>query len=1227
MSQFINITLLIVEIWILAGICLSLHWFGRKIGLGPLFVLLGGLTGALQLQSLGWVSINIGNFSFNLDSHVLLPVLLFSFLIIYVINGTTIARGILIGMIIITLTTAVFQILLPIHVRLPGGFEVIGSTPGYSPRILVASIIAFMLDLILLILIYQSTSNIRSRFPSKAAGVMALLGTLLCDALIFSILGFGLRATIRLDIITHLLGKSVVGLALSPLLVFYLQRASRIYPDSSAAVPRPILDFFTTSMQLEAKANHHYRLLRTLSEVNKLVVNATETSALLEKACSRISDDHEYSLVCITLRNGENYFNSICSEDSAFHKYEFHLNEDSPIKKSFEYPQFQIFDNIKTPNAGTDSWRDLAAKSGYRSAAVLPMHHAGHVYGALHIYQEKPFTLDKIEVDILDNLADDLAYAIVSIEAREQQAILQTASETMRDGLMIADIDGCILYVNSIVSQIIGISAGEIRGKHIVDLLLDDQKKWGHDAITMVKKRGRLSLELNFHSPLGKDLIVSTHSALVDRDGQHPQFIVINMRDITGQREFETQLLNLNRLTTDLSQIQEIDDLLENALIISEEILSSDASLVSIFENEEITSDKVWVNNLPQDFVETLITGIREYPDAITLNSLEPIRIEDIDHDPVFGENISYMSEFNVGALIVFPIIYKEVPIGILMVCYEQSQKFKDYKLQLGVTLAQILAITIQNTRLYEEEKVQHQLSDALIHAASSLNSSLNLEDVFDEILKQVMEVVPSQAANIMMIADDHCFVKRYQGYEDFPDYTKTLESLKLPLSTPSLKTMLTGDLVLVADTHNDPSWKDFPGTGWIRSYVGIPLIIDQDVIGFLNVNSDVPGYFTEESTLRLRSFADHAAIAYRNADLYQQLQEHAADLEIRVQNRTAELNAAKENIEGILSSVPEAVFVLDQNNQLIQANQSGEILLQMADETKQDLFSQKFVKSIVEAKSPDPQNLLEVGGRSYQAMASEVLADEKESSGQVIVFQDVTHFKELDQLKTQFVSDVSHELRTPLTNLTLYLGFLDNELVSGNQRTYLDILKRETQRLTHLIEDLLTFSRIQAGKVSGELQPLDLNQIVQQMTVDRAVLAAKNDIQLEYTPLVEIPQAMGIENALSQALSNLLTNAINYTPPEGKVILQTNVKARNNRNWVIINVIDNGVGIAENEFPHIFERFYRGEASQKTGADGTGLGLAISKELITQMEGDITVESQPGKGSTFTIWLRPAVL
>jgi signal transduction histidine kinase len=130
----------------------------------------------------------------------------------------------------------------------------------------------------------------------------------------------------------------------------------------------------------------------------------------------------------------------------------------------------------------------------------------------------------------------------------------------------------------------------------------------------------------------------------------------------------------------------------------------------------------------------------------------------------------------------------------------------------------------------------------------------------------------------------------------------------------------------------------------------------------------------------------------------------------------------------------------------------------------------------------------------------------------------------------------------------------------------------------------------------------------------------------LTYNPLNDLPAVMGNANGLSQVLSNLLTNAVNYTPAGGRVILETNVKARKKQNWVVISIIDNGTGIAEDEIPYIFDRFFRGSASQVTGAEGTGLGLAISKELVSRMGGEITFESSPGKGSTFNVWLRPAV-
>jgi PAS domain S-box-containing protein len=1009
----------------------------------------------------------------------------------------------------------------------------------------------------------------------------------------------------------------------------------------------------------------------------------------------------------------------------------------------------------------------------------------------------KPYAFDKTEVEILQDLADDLAYALISIKAREQQAILQTAAETMQDGLLIADLEGNLVYVNSIVAKIAGIPTNEIIGLNIIDLLSKEQALDFKSTLNVLIKRGHLPLTIDYHSPLGRKIVISTHSALVHNEQGQPQHIVINIRDITSQRQYENQLVTLNRLTTDLVQIHDIQVLLENILPITEELLNSSASLIYTVDPDTKHVSDVLAHNLPDDCSQRFVQDGSNLSGTTALATLKPVYIPDTRTDPTYGEGVSFMTDANVRSLLIFPIVFHNSPIGIMAVCHEQPQHYDENHIQLGKTLAQTLAIIIQNARLYEysrrrvdemealvmastalsttldykkvlqviteqltktldiqacaisdydselnaiklivellpddwendkdwnqpyfldeypltkeilennipcqlridnpeldqaerdfmldaginfllmlplvtqdqtiglielmderedrfisdsqmmliqalasqaaisiqnarlyqAERHQHQLAEALIQAASSLNSTLNLEEVFDEILKQVMQVVDCKAANFMMVADGYGYVRRYRGYDEIPGYLDIIKSIRIPTSTPNLSTMLNGEMNLVSDTYQDPSWIVYPGAEWIKSYIGIPLKIDQEVVGFLNVDSDIPGFFAEDAVRRLLTFADHAAIALKNADLYQQLHEYAAELETRVQTRTAELKAAKEHIEGILSSVPDAVFVLDQDHNLIQSNQAGKLMLEQAKKGNQDLFSPEFLASVKDPKILEMQNLTEVDEFAYQARASDIYLEEGQLAGQVIVFRDVTRFKELDLLKSQFISDVSHELRTPLTNLTLYLGLFENDQVHGKQRTYLDILKRETERLTHLIEDLLTFSRIQLSQIDEKIQPLDINQIVHQLTIDRAFWAAKRDIRLTYRPLNDLPAAMANANGLSQVLSNLLTNAINYTPAGGRVILETDVKARKKQNWVVISVIDNGTGITDDEIPFIFDRFFRGSASHVTGAEGTGLGLAISKELVTRMGGEITFESSLGEGSSFHVWLRP---
>jgi signal transduction histidine kinase len=369
-------------------------------------------------------------------------------------------------------------------------------------------------------------------------------------------------------------------------------------------------------------------------------------------------------------------------------------------------------------------------------------------------------------------------------------------------------------------------------------------------------------------------------------------------------------------------------------------------------------------------------------------------------------------------------------------------------------------------------------------------------------------------------------------------------------------------------------------------------------------------------------SLASHAATALENAHLYRQLQDYTSELEARVLRRTQALQEITEYIEGLLTSVPDAIFVLDQNNQLVRANQAGEVLLDQAKTIGMDLFNPQLLRILESSSGPDLQSILEVQERAYQAHSSQLLSDNGEITGQIIVFRDVTRFRELDQMKTQFVSDVSHELRTPLTNLTLYLGLLSSVKDSAKQNEYLLTLQRETERLTHLIENLLTISRLEANRIQFQIRATNLNLLIEQLVCDRAMLAAQKEIDLEFLPNDHLSLASADYNMLTQAVSNLLTNATNYTLPGGSIRVTL---AQPEDDWLTIKITDTGVGIPSDEAEHIFDRFYRGSSSQQTGAEGTGLGLSISQEIIQRLDGKITLETAPGKGSTFIIWLKPA--
>lgn len=224
------------------------------------------------------------------------------------------------------------------------------------------------------------------------------------------------------------------------------------------------------------------------------------------------------------------------------------------------------------------------------------------------------------------------------------------------------------------------------------------------------------------------------------------------------------------------------------------------------------------------------------------------------------------------------------------------------------------------------------------------------------------------------------------------------------------------------------------------------------------------------------------------------------------------------------------------------------------------------------------------------------------------------------DRAKSEFVNSVSHELRTPLTNIQLYVDLLQRGQESKRE-FYLETVGREAQRLENLIVDLLNISRLDLRRMTLAPEPTNLNQMVNTLTHDRHQLFARQGLHLRLTLDPTLNTIMMDRKLIEQVLTNLLSNAFNYTTGNEIAVRTANV-TENGQGWAAVSVQDAGPGIAPEEQEHLFERFFRGAASKAFNKPGTGLGLAISQEIMHLHGGRITVESQVGKGSTFTLWL-----
>jgi signal transduction histidine kinase/PAS domain-containing protein len=231
---------------------------------------------------------------------------------------------------------------------------------------------------------------------------------------------------------------------------------------------------------------------------------------------------------------------------------------------------------------------------------------------------------------------------------------------------------------------------------------------------------------------------------------------------------------------------------------------------------------------------------------------------------------------------------------------------------------------------------------------------------------------------------------------------------------------------------------------------------------------------------------------------------------------------------------------------------------------------------------------------------------------------------RELDRLKNAFLANVSHELRTPLSNIKLYASLLREGKPEKRQK-YLDTVDQQVALLQRLVEQLLNVSQVQGEARPLHLTPLDAPALLELTRQRYDEQARRGGLVMHWTCEEGLPLVSADTRALAEAIDIVLDNAVNYTPAGGRVVVQVSPAEHDAAAGVAITVTDSGSGITAVDLPHVFDRFYRGRASLELGVPGLGMGLFSARARIERMGGQVTVDSRPGAGSAFTIWLPAA--
>ena len=339
---------------------------------------------------------------------------------------------------------------------------------------------------------------------------------------------------------------------------------------------------------------------------------------------------------------------------------------------------------------------------------------------------------------------------------------------------------------------------------------------------------------------------------------------------------------------------------------------------------------------------------------------------------------------------------------------------------------------------------------------------------------------------------------------------------------------------------------------------------------------------------------------------------------------KLSEVNRQKKQIETILLHMTDGIIAFDMEGRIIHINPAAKGLLGLSD--KDNTFEKIFkklnmdinIEKVVYLENWTSSEQRKNIGDKYVNMLFAPFQDENDKpAGVITVIQDITEHVKLDNMRKEFVADVSHELKTPITSIMGYADTLiEGEYDEETKSKFLNVISSEAKRMARLVTDLLTLSRYDNKKVEAEITTFDLGDLVKRCIEKLKFEIEKKNHSIECFVTASVPPISADKYGIERVVLNILSNAIKYTPDNGTIKVYVGFVY----NDAYIKVIDNGIGIPENDLSRIFERFYRVDKARSRELGGTGLGLSIAKEILNKNKGSIDIKSKVGKGTEVVI-------